>query len=71
MVLGFILYETIDLATNTLKLTYKGGRAIYYWWYGLEYPEVERQIRSIEDIEELNKRLERLEQLLEDKKTTQ
>tara|TARA_Y100000591_G_scaffold309264_1_gene310426 strand:+ start:278 stop:478 length:201 start_codon:yes stop_codon:yes gene_type:complete len=64
MVLGFILYETVDLAVNTLKLTYNGGRAIYYWWYAMEYPEVEREMRAIEDVEELNKRLERLEELL-------
>ncbi len=68
MVLGFIFYETVDLAVNTLKLTYNGGRAIYYWWYAMEYPEVEREMRAIEDVEELNKRLERLEELLKDKK---
>ena len=68
MVLGFILYEAADLAVNTVKLTYNGGRAVYYWWYSMAYPEVQREIRTIEDVEELNKRLERLEKLLEDKK---
>ena len=56
MVLGFILYEAADLAVNTVKLTYNGGRAVYYWWYSMEYPEVQREIRAIEDVEELNKR---------------
>lgn len=40
MVLGFLLYETIDLGVNIIKLTYNGMRGTYYWWYELDYPEV-------------------------------
>jgi len=68
MVLGYILYETVDLGISAIKLTYRGVRASYYWWYSMDYPEVERENRKIKDIEELSKKLERLEKLLEDKK---
>jgi len=68
MVLGYILYETVDLGISAIKLTYRGVRASYYWWYNMDYPEVERENRKIKDIEELSKKLERLEKLLEDKK---
>ena len=68
MVLGYILYETVDLGISAVKLTYRGVRASYYWWYSMDYPEVERENRKIKDMEELNKKMERLEKLLEDKK---
>ena len=59
MVLGVILYETVDLGISAIKLTYRGLRASYYWWYDMEYPEVERENRKIKDMEELTKKLER------------
>ena len=68
MVLGVILYETVDLSITAVKLTYRGLRASYYWWYGIEYPEVEIINKKIIDIEKLNKKLEKLEKLLENKK---
>lgn len=67
MVLGVILYETVDLGISAVKLTYRGLRASYYWWYDMEYPEVERENKKIKDMEELTKKLERLEKLLENK----
>ena len=68
MVLGVILYETLDLSISAVKLTYRGLRASYYWWYSMEYPEVEIGIKKNNDIEKLHKKLERLEKLLENKK---
>ena len=68
MVLGVILYETVDLGLSVIKLTYRGVRATYYWWYDKEYPEVEIELMKLNDIEEINKKLERLEKLLENKK---
>ena len=67
MVLGVIVYETVDLGISAIKLTYRGLRASYYWWYDMEYPEVERENRKIKDMEELTKKLERLEKILENK----
>ena len=69
MVLGYLLYEAVDLGVNVVKLTYNGSRALYYWWYSMDYPEIKREQRAIEDVEELNDRLERLEILLNNKKS--
>ena len=67
MVLGFILYETVDLGVSAIKLTYNGMRATYYWWYNMDYPEIEQSKVQIKELEDLNKKLERLEKLLEEK----
>ena len=61
--LGFLLYEAVDLVYTLGKLGYKGVRATYYWYYDLEYPEVE-QIKNKENvIEQLKKRVEMLEEM--------
>jgi hypothetical protein len=67
MVLGYLLYETVDLGINVVKITYNGARGIYYWWYGTDYPEVEREKLAIEDMEILTKRIEELEKTLKEK----
>mgnify|MGYP003993184713 CR=1 FL=1 len=36
MVLGFILYETVDLVYNISALTYNGTKYMYKWYYGIE-----------------------------------
>ena len=68
MVLGVILYETVDLGISAVKLTYRGLRASYYWWYGMDYPEVERENKKLKEMKDLSEKLERLEKLLENKK---
>tara|TARA_Y100001933_G_C18879395_1_gene513382 strand:+ start:612 stop:869 length:258 start_codon:yes stop_codon:yes gene_type:complete len=70
MVLGYLLYETVDLGVHAIKLTYNGVRGIYYWWYNEDYPEVAREKRTIDDVEKLIKKIEKLENLLENKKET-
>jgi hypothetical protein len=67
MVLGFILYEGVDLIVNLGKITYNAGRGTYYWWYNTDYPEVEREKRQIEDMETLIQRINELEKKLETK----
>ena len=64
MVLGFLLYETIDLGVNVIKLTYNGIRVTYYWWYELDYPEVALEKKAIEDVEKLTHKLEDIEKIL-------
>ena len=65
--LGFILYETVDLGVNMLKLTYKGARGAYYWWYDLEYPEVVESQRKEETMEALIKKIDNLEKIIKEK----
>jgi|TARA_B100000795_G_C22674694_1_gene389322 hypothetical protein len=64
MVLGYLLYEVVDLGVNVIKIGYNGSRATYYWWYGIAYPEVQRDTL---EVERLTNRLEKLELLLKDK----
>ena len=66
MVLGMILYETVDLAYNTVKLGYNGLRGTYYWWYGIDYPEVQVQKDSTAALLLLEDRIHHLERMLED-----
>ena len=63
--LGFILYETVDLGVNMLKLTYKGARGAYYWWYDLDYPEVVESKKK-ETLETLIK-IDDLEKIIKEK----
>jgi hypothetical protein len=67
MVLGYLLYEAVDLGVNVVKLTYNGVRGTYYWWYNEDYPEVTQEKRKIDDIEKLIAKVERLENILEQK----
>jgi len=66
MVLGMILYESVDLAYNVVKLGYNGIRGTYYWWYGMDYPEVQVQKDSTKALLMLEDRIDHLERLLED-----
>ena len=66
MVLGMILYESVDLAYNVVKLGYNGIRGTYYWWYGMDYPEVQVQKDSTKALLMLEDRIHNLERLLED-----
>jgi len=67
MVLGYLLYEAVDLGVNVVKLSYNGARGIYYWWYAMDYPEVEREKLAIKDMEILTLRIAELEKTLKEK----
>ena len=67
MVLGYLLYEAVDLGVNVVKISYNGARGIYYWWYDTDYPEVEREKLAIKDMEILTQRIMELEKTLKDK----
>ena len=67
MVLGYLLYEAVDLGIHAIKLTYNGVRGTYYWWYNEDYPEVVQEKRKIADIEKLIAKIEKLENMLEQK----
>jgi len=67
MVLGYLLYEAVDLGVNVVKITYNGARGVYYWWYETDYPEVEREKIVIKDMEILTLRIAELEKTLKDK----
>lgn len=56
MVLGFVLYETVDLTIQMIRLFYNGTKTMYFWWYKND------QIENIELVE--LKELQEKEQLL-------
>ena len=71
MVLGFILYESVDLTIQMIRLVYNGTKTMYYWWYkkdqneNIELVELkelqEREQLLIKHVEILKKRIEILE----------
>ena len=71
MVLGFILYESLELVYNVGKLTINGAYGLYSWYYDVKPAMTEQmklELKQIELIERLTNRIENLEHLLEDKK---
>tara|TARA_B100000073_G_scaffold346627_1_gene358506 strand:+ start:264 stop:464 length:201 start_codon:yes stop_codon:yes gene_type:complete len=66
MVLGFILYEAVDIVYNVGKLTVNGGKYVYNWYYDIdELNQIENN--KDEQIKDLIKRIEYLENKLEDR----
>ena len=66
MVLGFILYEAVDIVYTVGKLTVNGGKYVYNWYYDIdESNEIENN--KDEQIKDLIKRIEYLENKLEDR----
>ena len=61
MVLGLLLYEGVDIIVHLGKITYNTARGVYYWYYDMEYPEVEREKHLLKDMDKLVERLEKLE----------
>ena len=71
MVLGFIIYESIELVYNVGKLTLNGAYGLYSWYYDVKPPMTEQmklELKQIELIERLTNRIENLEHLIEKKK---
>ena len=64
MVVGMILYESVDLLYNVSKITYETVRGVYFWYYKIDYPEVAREKLAIKDMEKLITRLDELEQYI-------
>jgi len=69
MVLGFILYESADLAYNVVKLGYNGVTGVYNWWYQVEQIEKEESHNEtkelIKQLKLLNNKVEELENIIQ------
>jgi hypothetical protein len=69
MVLGFLLYETVDVGYNLIKLTYNGTTYVYNWYYGIQPETLENEVQHNEDllkqtqdqIKQLENRIQELE----------
>lgn len=64
MVLGFVLYEGIDLAYNVLKLGYNGISGVYNWYYYEPEEEVSREQEILIEMTNLMSKLEELQKEL-------
>ena len=61
--ISFILGKTWDLIYYAAHFGYKGSRALYYYYYNMDYPEVAAQKKKDAVIKELEMRILKLEQL--------
>ena len=64
MVLGFVLYEGIDLAYNVLKLGYNGISGVYNWYYYEPEEEASREQEILIEMTNLMSKLEELQKEL-------
>ena len=65
MVLGFLLYEAIDLVYHSGKITYNGASSIYNWYYGIDNSSLNKKITQDEEtIKMLEDRVENLESII-------
>ncbi len=60
MVLGFLLYEAVDLVWNFGGMTYRGAKNAYNWYY--EVPTVDDI--EIKKLSEIDKRMRHIEDIL-------
>ena len=72
--LGYLLYEAVEVTYTVTKLLYTGVSSTYYWYYGIENltnDEIKiKQLEYKEDekdkiIAELKERMDKLEKKLE------
>ncbi len=63
MVLGFLLYEAVDLVWNFGGMTYRGSKYVYDWYY--EIPTADEI--EIDKLQLLEDKVTHLEKLLENK----
>tara|TARA_B100001121_G_C18185967_1_gene387876 strand:- start:86 stop:316 length:231 start_codon:yes stop_codon:yes gene_type:complete len=61
MVLGFIIYESIDIAYNIGKISYNGVTGLYNWYYDIKSEEKQ----ELERLDKLEDKLDKLTKLFE------
>lgn len=69
--LGFVLYEAVDLIYTVGKMTYNGLRASYCWYYNIESPSQEAIEEKDKVIQDLLRRVEQLENKEHDSNKTE
>ena len=63
--IGFIIYEFIDITWSLSKLSFKGLASAYNWYYSIPTPEdnINHQLICLqEEIKELEKKIDRYEE---------
>ena len=62
MVLGFILYETIDIVYNVSKLGYNSVTGLYNWYYDIKTEDDQEKER----LDRLENKIDKISRLFED-----
>ena len=62
MVLGFILYETIDIVYNVSKLGYNSVTGLYNWYYDIKTEDDKEKER----LDRLENKIDKISKLFED-----
>ena len=66
MVLGFLLYEAVDVAYHATKLTFNSVSFMYNWYYGININHLSNKvIHDEEHIKMLEDRVKQLENMLD------
>jgi|TARA_B110000444_G_C18564373_1_gene466348 hypothetical protein len=66
MVLGFLLYEAIDVAYHATKLTFNSASFLYNWYYDISIHNLDNKIQHEEEhVKLLEDRVKQLEHLLD------
>lgn len=64
MVLGFILYESIDLVYNVGKLSYNAITGTYNWYYSIQSPEIQERELEMTKIKALEEKIDQLTNII-------
>jgi hypothetical protein len=62
MVLGFILYESMDIVYNVGKISYNGVKGVYNWYYDVKTEDQQ----EIERLDRLEDKIDKISKLFED-----
>jgi hypothetical protein len=66
MVLGFLLYEAVDVAYHATKLTFNSATFVYNWYYGININNLDNKLQHDEQhIKMLEDRVKQLEYIMD------
>ena len=65
MVLGFLIYETIDVAYHVTKMTLNSASMVYNWYYDINIYSIDNKVKTDEEhIKVLEDRVKQLEDMI-------
>ena len=58
MVLGFLLYEAVDMAYHATKLTFNSASFLYNWYYDISIHNLDNKVQHEERVKQLETMLD-------------
>ena len=68
MVLGFIVYEAVDVVYNIGKIGYNSIGGVYNWYYCVDSTEVVERKKEMNKISELEDKIDKLSKMFKEVK---